>query len=98
MVSCMLTGAGMFMFATTNFLRSSSDTKQIERGNMSFPETAMQEQNIDSVIPETLGWLPLVSIILVAVGYHIGLSPIIWSYTGKIPQDILIKRRRYIFY
>lgn len=29
-----------------------------------------------------LGVLPLVSVLLVAFSYHIGLGPIPWSYTG----------------
>ena len=82
-VSCILTGAGMFMFATTNYLRASANIKELPQVNQSFEDTSSQQKNVDSIDAEALGWLPLVSIMLVAVGYHIGLNPIIWSYTGK---------------
>ena len=73
----------MFMFATTNYLRASANIKELPQVNQSFEDTSSQQKNVDSIDAEALGWLPLVSIMLVAVGYHIGLNPIIWSYTGK---------------
>ncbi len=34
------------------------------------------------------GALPLISVILAAVGYQIGLSPITWSYLGNVISNI----------
>ena len=80
-VSCILTGTGMFAFATTNYLISSSKTFE-QSTNLTIIDSP-SDTNETIIVGQSIGWLPLVAIMLVAVGYHIGLSPITWSYTGK---------------
>ena len=81
-VSCILTGTGMFAFATTNYLISSSNT--FEQSTNSTVIDSPSNVNETVIVGQSFGWLPLAAIMLVAVGYHIGLSPITWSYTGKL--------------
>ena len=50
-------------------------------------EDSYHENDIDTMSADILGWTPLISVILVGIGYHLGLSPIIWSYTGMVILD-----------
>ena len=83
------------MFATTNFLNASYKMKEVTQLNQSSEDASSQQQNTVSIDLGALGWLPLVSIMMVAVGYHIGLNPIIWSYTGTHTLNMLSRRRMY---
>jgi len=48
----------------------------------------LKEQNGD-VAPEYLTWLPLVSLIIITIGYNVGLGPIPWVITSEIlPNDV----------
>ena len=71
----------MFTFATTNYMISSSKAYE-QSTNFTIIDSPL---NINETVTvgQNIGWLPLAAIMLVAVGYHIGLSPITWSYTGK---------------
>ena len=71
----------MFAFATTNYLISSGMTVE-QSTNLTIID---DHSNINEpvIVGQSIGWHPLAAIMLVAVGYHIGLSPITWSYTGK---------------
>ena len=79
----------MFMFATTNFLDPSGDDILPLSGNNSMQHNLLEENENDSR-HVVLGWLPLVAIMLIAIGYHIGLSPITWSYTGKLRMNVFL--------
>ena len=81
-VSCILTGTGMFAFATTNYLISSSNTFEHSTNLTVIDSPSNISETV--IVGQSFGWLPLAAIMLVAVGYHIGLSPITWSYTGKL--------------
>ena len=85
----------MFVFATTNYLTLSPEESMSSASNFTFPENQI---DTDGTIHETscLGWLPLVAIMFVAVGYHIGLSPITWAYTGKINFEVLSRGNKAI--
>ena len=91
-VSCILTGAGMFAFATTNYLNSSS--KAFEQSTNLTIIDSHPDTDETITVGQSIGWLPLAAIMLVAVGYHIGLSPITWSYTGKKYMTV---SHRYLF-
>ena len=91
-VSCILTGAGMFAFATTNYLNSSS--KAFEQSTNLTIIDSHPDTDETITVGQSIGWLPLAAIMLVAVGYHIGLSPITWSYTGKKYMKV---SNRYLF-
>ena len=71
----------MFAFATTNYLISSSKT--FEQSTNSTTNDSPSDSNETIIVGQSIGWLPLAAVMLVAIGYHIGLSPITWSYTGK---------------
>ena len=73
----------MFAFATTNYLTLSPEKSISLSTNLTFSENQI-DINGASQEASCLGWLPLAAIMFVAVGYHIGLSPITWAYTGKI--------------
>ena len=87
-VSCVLTGTGMFTFATTNYMISSSKTFE-QSTNLTIIQSP-SNINETVMVGQSIGWLPLAAIMLVAVGYHIGLSPITWSYTGKKKMEYKI--------
>lgn len=39
--------------------------------------------------PEGLSWLPLVSLLVITIGYNVGLGPIPWVITSEIlPNDV----------
>ena len=40
----------------------------------------------DEAVDSVLNYLPLVAIVIAAIGFQIGLSPITWSYMGEIIQ------------
>ena len=46
-------------------------------------------QDVEQADP-LYNYLPLCAIVLAAIGYHIGLSPITWSYMGKLAYLSLI--------
>ena len=77
----------MFLFATSNFLRPSSGKILPNFKNGSLPDILL-EQDDGAYKQDILGLLPLVAIMLIAVGYHIGLNPIIWAYTGMFLYKI----------
>lgn len=48
----------------------------------------LKDQN-QGKAPEDLTWLPLVALIIITVGYNIGLGPIPWVITAEIlPNDV----------
>lgn len=48
----------------------------------------LKEQN-GGIAPEELTWLPLVSLLIITIGYNIGLGPIPWVITSEIlPNDV----------
>lgn len=44
----------------------------------------------DEAVDSVLNYLPLVAIVIAAIGFQIGLSPITWSYMGEIIQRTLL--------
>ena len=86
MMSCAITGIGMFLFATTNYMTEVSNMTSDGSINKTV-EDSYHSNDIDTLSADILGWTPLISVILVGIGYHLGLSPIIWSYTGMAPLD-----------
>ena len=72
----------MFIFATTNYLSPKSQIVDQSLVNITWSKNPSDLNEPDNE-SDSLGWLPLASIMLAAVGYHIGLSPITWAYTGK---------------
>ena len=53
-------------------------------GNISLPvDYQMDDGDSQSSLQNFLGALPLISVMLAAIGYQLGLSPIAWSYSGK---------------
>ena len=46
-------------------------------------ESGQPSVSVDDKSTNFFTYLPLCAIILAAIGYHIGLSPITWSYMGK---------------
>ena len=72
----------MFVFATTNYLTLSPKESRLSSTNFTSLENQIDNYDFSQGV-SCLGWLPLAAIIFVAVGYHIGLSPITWAYTGK---------------
>ena len=72
----------MFAFATTNYLTTSSTVIENVSSNVTELKSS-SDINESDIVDERLGWLPLAAIMFVAIGYHVGLSPITWSYTGN---------------
>ena len=75
----------MFMFAVSSFLNTNAGNI-LPIGNTSLQNVSIAaiEEDVDKVRDVVLGWLPLTAILLIAIGYQIGLSPIPWSYTGTV--------------
>ena len=46
-------------------------------------ETFEADFSIEDESYNLISYLPICAIILAAIGYHIGLSPITWSYMGE---------------
>ena len=86
MMSCAITGIGMFLFATTNYMTEVSNMTSDGSINKTV-EDSYHANDIDTLSADILGWTPFTSVILVGIGYHLGLSPIIWSYTGMALLD-----------
>ena len=72
----------MFLFATTNYLNPTSEIVEQSSVNITMTGNPSDLTKFNNE-GNSLGWLPLASIMLAAIGYHIGLGPITWAYTGK---------------
>lgn len=75
----------MFMFAVTSFFNTNTGNL-FPTGNNSLQNVSIAaiEDDVDKIRDVVFGWLPLTAILLIAIGYQIGLSPIPWSYTGTV--------------
>ena len=64
---------------------NSSDQSPILKSGLNETNQNETEQFlIEEDKPSFYNYLPLCAIILGAIGYHIGISPITWSYMGKL--------------
>ena len=54
-----------------------------ETSSRNHNETFEADFSIEDESYNLISYLPICAIILAAIGYHIGLSPITWSYMGE---------------
>jgi len=87
-VSSLLTGFGMSLLGASAYLNETKPTAAYFNQTTSTNSTSMTTPE-DNVQSDLLGYLPLIGVITAAVAYHIGLSPVPWSYTAELfPVDL----------
>ena len=88
----MISGTGMVLLGLSS---SSSSAANIESSlnatlqNFTIGGIGGIGQDVEQADP-LYNYLPLCAIVLAAIGYHIGLSPITWSYMGTLAYLSLI--------
>ena len=82
--SSVCTSLGTAMLAVSAMFNGGSEieSKNTLNGTVSV-------ENPDGVGGHVLGFMPLIAVICIAVTYHVGLGPIVWSYTCKEERENL---------
>ena len=80
-ISLNQSGIGMVLLGLSS---NSSDQSPLSKTHLNETKLNQTEQFIiEDEKPSFFNYLPLCAIILGAIGYHIGISPITWSYMGE---------------
>ena len=87
-----ISGIGMFLlgFSATSSVEAQTPSNLTnetffsnETSSRNYNETFEADFSIEDESYNLISYLPICAIILAAIGYHIGLSPITWSYMGE---------------
>ena len=78
-VKSQITNPSNYLLTNETSFESSTNETSIRNQN----ETLEANFEIEDERYNIISYLPICAIILAAIGYHIGLSPITWSYMGE---------------